>query len=856
MRRILIQSIVLVICLQGPTVRCQPPAKLDREGEPLPSGAIARMGTARLHYGNPLGPVVFTSDSKTLAVVVRKQESLRLLLSNAATGKVIREIKLAHLAVRSILFTPDDRFFALLSAAGEVEIISVTTGKTVRELDTDRWRVSSIALSPDGKILAGGCSGFLDQPNVIQLWDFATEKRLHVLDGHQTPVQSVAFSADGKRLLSASYDVKGTPGTRVPRLLHGTICIWDMPSGKLRKQIHQVGEHNLFSSDGKTMAYWDKDQDIHLFDIETEKEIARLPVKNSTFLFLPDGKSLATASEQEMIILWHARTGRKLRQFRGYRGSEGHLTTVSPDGKVLVSSRLQAIRLWDVARGEPLLSPAGHFDEVTCLAFSSDRKTVLSGSKDQTVRLWEARTGKTLHSFDRHQSPVSAVAFSPDGTTAATGDLANNIHLWETATGKLLHRLEPQPSKEPAIERGIQCLAFSRDGKSLTAGSTVTIDFFGTLIRTGTLSQWDTLTGKILGSVKEENGNPVALSSDGKFSATLSFTCEDLFKVQSELIVRRVGSERVVCRMKAELNEMGEQVVFSPDGTSLALSSRISAAGFFGGGRDTHLYRLLDVASGEVILKKQIRFDSLCFSPDGKVLATLDMKEGTSIRLVDPLTAEALGKLAGHLGRVNCIAFSGDGKLMASGGADQQVLVWDTTTPAFRAKRVEAGNQDLDQLWADLAGEAARGYRAVRALDANPSRSVPFLRERLRPVAPVPAATIAKAIEDLESKNFRERRKAIAALEKLGDLAEPALRQVLKENPSLELSRHVRALLDKVEQGDSLPERLRESRAITVLERAGTRGARQLLLELSKGAPGARLTEDARAALERLSRVK
>jgi WD40 repeat protein len=514
------------------------------------------------------------------------------------------------------------------------------------------------------------------------------------------------------------------------------------------------------------------------------------------------------------------------------------------------------IRLWDVARGELLHSPASHFDEVTCLAFSPDSKKVLSGSKDHTVRLWEARTGKRLLTYDKQQTPITAVAFSPDGKTAASGDFANILHLWDVATGKVLHRLEPQPFKGKEAQTRIQCLAFSPDGKTLTAGSFVSYFNVEPSSITGIVSECDTLTGKISRRVKEEAGGPLAFSPDGKLSAVASFISLAVFKLEEELLVRRAGSDRVLCRLQGELNEVIEQAVFSPDGKTLALRSVISAPGLFGGGRSTYLYRLVEVSSGGVILKKETRLDALCFSPDGKVLASLDMQDGTSIRLVDPMTAETRGKLVGHLGRVNCIAFSGDGKLMASGGADQQVLVWDTTTPAFRAKRVEAGNQDLDQLWTDLAGEAARGYRAVRVLESIPSRSVPFLRERLRPVASVSAATIAKAIEELESKNFRQRQKAIAALEKLGDLAEPALRQVLTQNPSLELSRHVRELLDRVEQGNSLPEKLRESRAITALERIGTPEARQLLLALSKGASGARLTEDARAALERLSRVK
>jgi WD40 repeat protein len=841
-RRILVP--ILLALIAGATPGSEPLARTDLLGDPLPPHAVARMGSVRLRYQKPLGPMTFVADGKTLVVATHVEERA-LWLWNLADGKLLRKIELGALDAIGIACTPDGRLAAVLNYAGEVEIVSLTTGKLIRSLDTQRRRVSSIALSPDGTTLAGGCEGFHGRSNPVLLWEVASGKKLLTLDGHRSTVRQVVFSADGKRLLSASHDVPGTPGTIRPELLPGSLCVWNIPEGTLRRRLRQKGENCAFSGDGKTLACQGQDEKIHLWDLDVDREIARLPLEHSAYLFLPDGKTLATGSDREGISLWDAASGRRIRRFRGYLGSGALVCAVSPDGKVLASqSGYQAqdysIRLWDVARGEELRPQPGHQGAVTCLAFSPDGKRVLSGSKDQSVRLWETRTGKETGRYDRHRASITAVAFSPDGRTAASGDLASTVHLWDIATGKLLHRLQPQPLKEGEIYGGIGFLAFSADGATLTAGS-MRIDLAQQpTASTGALTQWDPATGKELWSIKEDPGFPIALAPDGRTAAFVAPLAEDLFSWQAELVARRTDSGRAVWRRKGEKYEFVEQARFSPDSKLLVVQSSLLEFRVFGGGggRQVH-HRLLEAATGGEVLKLDKKWDAIHFSPDGRTLAAIDSTDGQTVHLLDPRTGQARARLAGHLGVVHCLAFSADGKLLASGGADRLIHVWDLDLPGLRRPDPPgSGQEDLDQLWADLAAaQSARAYRSVWDLAAIPAKSVPLLRRHLRPVAPVPAATIEKPLRALESARFQERR-------------------LLKERPSLEVNRQVKDLLEKVDQEDLFPERLRHARAVAVLERAGTEEARQLLAELSKGAPGARQTEDARAALQRLDKLR
>jgi hypothetical protein len=184
-------------------------------------------------------------------------------------------------------------------------------------------------------------------------------------------------------------------------------------------------------------------------------------------------------------------------------------------------------------------------------------------------------------------------------------------------------------------------------------------------------------------------------------------------------------------------------------------------------------------------------------------------------------------------------------------------LVWDLGS-RFDPHRAPAAlrEAELESLWADLAdGDAACAYRAIRNLAAAPNAAIPFLQKRLHPVSPVDEKRIARLIADLDSDDLTVRQKATAELEKLDEQAVTAYRKALEGKPSLETRRRLKDLLEKAGAAwwDVSGERLRSLRAIEALELASTKEARETLAILADGAFGARLTEQARAALERLT---
>lgn len=179
--------------------------------------------------------------------------------------------------------------------------------------------------------------------------------------------------------------------------------------------------------------------------------------------------------------------------------------------------------------------------------------------------------------------------------------------------------------------------------------------------------------------------------------------------------------------------------------------------------------------------------------------------------------------------------------------------ITEATAQTPNASKPEAA-PNTEQLWRDLAGgDAQKAYRSMWALVGDPTRTLPFLKAHLHPVAAPDPAKLARLIGQLDDSRFSTREKASSALEAYGELAEPALRQALRKNPTDEVRRRLEALLDRMDGPLQPGSILQAYRAIEVLEHIGNPEAREILRVLAGGAPGARITREANSSLERLA---
>jgi hypothetical protein len=302
--------------------------------------------------------------------------------------------------------------------------------------------------------------------------------------------------------------------------------------------------------------------------------------------------------------------------------------------------------------------------------------------------------------------------------------------------------------------------------------------------------------------------------------------------------------------LQGKAHEHFQSVLFSPDGKTVA------AVG------EQYRVHVWDVATAKLlpqILEPSNENDRMvgsdvAYSADGRLLAAelvgrIDVRElasGQRVCLFD-LGDEIRPE------QIYALAFSPDGRTLASGGGGScSILLWDATggASAAPAHQVVRNADDIAPLWAQLRGPAQEAYRALwRLVEAGPV-TVEFLSQYLRPVKQPSPDHLAKLFAALDHDSFAERERASRDLEALGDSTRPAIRRALEKPCSLELQKRLQNLLRNLEP--TSPARLREVRAVAVLEHIATPPARDLLKTLAQGNDEARLTQEAKAALGRL----
>jgi RNA polymerase sigma factor (sigma-70 family) len=805
-------------------------ARADQD-EPLPPGAVARMGSGRFCPGTTVESVAFSPDRKTLAT---GNAYGTVSLWEIATGKEIRQLRLRNGHVMTVAFSPGGSLLAARAYDSDIYLWEAATGKLVRRIAVPParfpagWSGSTtwafrIAFSPDGKVLAAAPGDVTGHDSKIILYGVASGKELRRLGGGQGPVRAFAFAPDGKSLAV-------TAGDR-------TVGVWQPSTGKQLRLLSGGKESPAalaYSGDGKSLALGGG-REIRLWSVATGKE-PRLIATTETVksLVLGNDQTLAWGDERGTVHLMDLKTGRELRQMGRHRYGVSDLC-LGGDGKTLASigeGLDHALHLWHVSTGKRLSPPPDtHQGRIESVAFSRDGKTLVSTSGDATLRFWDPATGRSERLLRGTFGQMThAATFSPDGKTlAVAADGGGAVCLLDAASGREVQRV-----KNPA-SGWFTSVAFSPDGKTLLIGGN---RFNGTWQG---FYLWDARTARELRQFKGHTHNvkSVAFSPDGKLVAS---GAEDrsvrLWDPATGKEVRRLtGHQHWV-----------ETVAFSADGEVLASA-------------DSRSIRLWAPATGKEVrcLDCEGGVSGIAFSPDGKTLASgeYEIPHGRwLVRLREVATGEEIRRWAGHRNTVSSLAFSPDGRTLASGGWDTLILVWDVTgLLGAKQRAAPLTGKELDELWGHLAGtDVPQAYRAVWKLAAAPAQAVPFLAERLRPAVAVDARRVARLVKDLDSDRFAVREAATADLEQLGEGAAPALRKALDGQPSLEVRRRVQRLLGKPKGAARMQEQLRLSRALQALEHGRTAAARRLLERLAAGAAESRQSREAKAALGRLAR--
>ena len=663
-----------------------PPPRAVEPPEPLPNGAMARMGTHRLRhpgwvgtlqYG--LGGKVLVSAGEPVALVwdASSGRRLRTLGTRAreaganvvgrvgvladgraliATGR--RYIDDRSMTARSFVwdlerdaearefhvgihkgrgphgspgvFAPDGSMMAETDPLGSAIYLFDRDGKPAGRLDDaadpENWGQERAAFSPDGKFLYAA-----PKEGGVVVWDTATHERVRTLGGEKSNARAVAASADGRHVLV----FEGTPAENGGRKYRPqAVRVWDPATAK------QVAEFP-----------WDR------------------PDPDAEYLFagfLPDGSAWASAASHAAVTFrqWDRATGQQARDWTVPLGTAWvSAVAVSPDGsRLALGGGSGLVFVFDGATGRNLTPAGGHTGDVTNLRFTRDGRRLVTAGDDGAVLTWDAATGAEL----RAARGLGSVWLSPDATTVL--DYPHKGHRGAKTTEAIVRDTDGRerwrtdgPGGLWPHPDGKTVWRFKPDGKSATA--------------------LDRATGRELGNVpvpgypagSADGGRLVVLRKETAVTGLDAATGEKRFAWDAKATgLLRFG--KVPDGSGHEYVDAIEGAGVSPDGRRIAfilsLGPPIDGA--------MAAVAVCDLATGKEVWRVTSTIPSyfgrqVTFGPDSSLVAA----GGERAYVWDAATGRERAKYEGHLSQVTALTFSADGERLATGGADGTAVVWE-----------------------------------------------------------------------------------------------------------------------------------------------------------------------------------
>jgi WD40 repeat protein len=655
MRSTLTRAFIVAAALAGGVASAQQPMpRIDLHGDPLPDGAIARLGTTRFRFSG-----AYLQNGNLFSV------GSSVDFWDASTGKLIRRVPFrddgAWVGYATTTVVSRDGTIAATSFRTEansentVRIWDTATGKETSKLKI-LGGVRNLAILPGNREVAS-----VGYDGMFRVWEIATNREVRSFQSRAAwPSSNTALSPYGGVFVHSEKD--------------GAWRIWDTTTGKEVRRIPGPGTSHagslLIAPDEMTLAWYCHGEGIRVEDIATGREIRK--VKSGIGLaFSPDGKLLAAIGQwgydektfeareraglplrDGTIFVWNIDTGAVLHEWKTCPSPSS--VAFSPDQKNLAATGGDQItRLWDLTTGKEQPGIEGHTNPVETVAFSPDGRTVVSAAADRSVRLWNATTGKPTGKFETTAEYFSYSArsrvLSADGRFFANAD---DSRVWEVA-------IRARRSMFDVLRLDGSAIGFSPDGKKL-AGSIRTDE----RVKSAALIV-NTETGEVIGKSEPSFGyaSEFQFSPDGK---TVAMLIQDGGQRQGSSVVLLDMKGKELRRIRSHFLVGYSCIAFSPDGKWIV-------TGATNGWKHASLC-MCDVATGEEVkaFDETRPISCLAFSPDGKTLAA---GVGDVIGLWDVKSSDKFRELK-DTGGVTCLAFSPNGTRLASGSTDTTVLIW------------------------------------------------------------------------------------------------------------------------------------------------------------------------------------
>lgn len=763
-----------------------------------------------------------------------------------------------HVLARSVVFQPDGNAVLTFGDDGMLRSWEPRSGKLISEMELPGEREHSHSVSNDGMRV------MRVRGDHIEFWRPGT--RATMFSREFNDLKNAILSPDGRFLATVEgtpfgndlnlYSIepfvkrtvgklKSFPGDLVIApdgqsvytsvALDGMIQCWDGQQEGPAWTARNVATRITISDDGKWLMVnpEQRKRRFQILDAVTGKpmNIPPLPVAGDFWgmALSPDGKRFACAGDKGVLV-WNLREGMADYQIPG----EAHAVQFSPDGRTLAALS-GGIHLYEVASGKPAFAAAiddGHTTPVLGIAWSPDSKRILSHAMQgrNDVLLWDVATSRPRPIAESMRT-VAHAAFSRDGAKVNLLTFDGHAHLIDVASAKVVNHRSLVAAPEgrafdATLARGGRRAIFLFDrGEHEPVPHVAWVD-----PATGT-ALWEV-------ALPERFGRKAMLTSDGRsiynprgdqFDPELQQALPSL-----EMPAGKMLDEKAVCSANGAL-------IAIPLLTSTDAESAREGIGVW------------ERVTGQLlrIFPSRKSKGNIDLSPDGGVIAIADFDrvilwEVTSGKELAQLDLPPRPKPIADEWSLDAIAFSPDGRKIATGHFDSTILIWNV--PPRDWVRSNAG-----EAWEQLGLNAGRAMPAFEWMLANPMEALAKLRAELRPVVSIKCSEIRRLLEDVDANERTRRDAAEQALAQRAEGAVPCLNEAVKSDLSIAQRQAVTTLLRAHDSGVApTGNRLRMLRSIALLEQMASKAAMDLLHELSTGDPSARSAREARAAYERI----
>ena len=639
-------------------------------------------------------------------------------------------------ALYAVAYSPGGTFVATAGRDGRVRVWDPKTGQTFAVLAGHAGRVLGLAFSPDGGLLATAGAD-----HTVRLWEFPANMldlarktatavpifqpvlrftlppTLTLDDTNRAEVTCVAFSPDGRTLAAGLDDGRlklwdlggwrlsqfdaaavGGPGAAAATVTRGRHSGSARPVWGVRTIAAHKGPVRClaFADAGGLLATGGDDRAVRVWAADGSKLIRALDRHADAVLavaFTPDGKSLATANngKNPTIRVIDTDTWKDVRRLIGHTGWV-YALAVSHDGSLLASAGFdKSVRLWDLEDGAQRSLLVGHEQAVKGVAFGPDRRTLVSASTDGTARVWLSASRSHDAAEVSRDKLLTHAAVAAAGSPVVVADETGLIQVFLTDLLTGGPRGGPNPTAGLPISRviaaapkgPIRAVAAAPDGRMVVAATDEGLSVWRVYNIGG---RRPGVPGVQVGNLPLPVARPVSFRTprpvyamtvdpDGKWLATLD---ADGVRVWDLRTLPFATDRPVEVRPPNRILSIadGRDLAFHPKGELLAIAAGTGV-------------RLVTLAGLEVAAAPDAHdapIEALAFDPAGTQLATAATDGLIKVWRVNPGAGLALqAVLAGHTERVFSLCFNNTGRVLASGGADRTVILWDPITGQERA---------------------------------------------------------------------------------------------------------------------------------------------------------------------------